>query len=56
MRVVSNTSPICNLAIIGRLELLPRRYGGVSIPREVALELGAMSHQAARSQIQAALA
>ena len=56
MRVVSNTSPICNLAIIGRLELLPRRYGGGSIPREVALELGAMSHQAARSQIQAALA
>jgi predicted nucleic acid-binding protein len=44
MRVVSNTSPICNLAIIGRLELLPRRYGGVSIPREVALELGELLH------------
>ena len=27
MRVVSNTSPISNLAIIGRLDLLKRRYG-----------------------------
>jgi len=27
MRVVSNTSPISNLAIIGRLDLLRRRYG-----------------------------
>jgi predicted nucleic acid-binding protein len=27
MRVVSNTSPISNLAIIGRLPLLRRRYG-----------------------------
>jgi predicted nucleic acid-binding protein len=26
MRVVSNTSPISNLAIISRLELLKRRY------------------------------
>ena len=27
MRVVSDTSPISNLAIIGRLDLLKRRYG-----------------------------
>jgi predicted nucleic acid-binding protein len=27
MRVVSNTSPISNLAIIGRLGLLKHRYG-----------------------------
>jgi uncharacterized protein len=39
MRVVSNTSPISNLAIIGRLELLKRRYGTVRIPPAVAAEL-----------------
>jgi predicted nucleic acid-binding protein len=29
MRVASDTSPISNLAIIGHLELLKRRYGAV---------------------------
>jgi len=56
MRVVSNTSPICNLAIIGRLELLRRRYPPVTIPPAVARELAALRHSAARSHIQAALA
>jgi predicted nucleic acid-binding protein len=55
MRVVSNTSPVSNLAIIGRLELLERRYGQVRIPREVATELSGLSHPAGRAQIQAAL-
>jgi predicted nucleic acid-binding protein len=32
MRVVSDTSPISNLAIIGHLDLLNRRYGAVRIP------------------------
>jgi len=40
MRVVSNTSPISNLAIIGRLELLKRRYGAVRIPPAVTYEPG----------------
>lgn len=56
MRVVSNTSPISNLAIIGRLHLLRRRYGVVRIPLAVAAELSALSHPAAKAQITAALA
>ena len=45
MRVVSNTSPISNLAIIGRLSLLRQRYGRVAVPPEVARELRALSHE-----------
>jgi len=56
MRVVSNTSPISNLAIIDRLELLKRRYSEIWIPAEVARELSAMSHTEAQARIQAALA
>lgn len=55
MRVVSDTSPICNLAIIGRLELLRRRYGTVVIPIEVANELSALSHTLARERINTAI-
>jgi predicted nucleic acid-binding protein len=55
MRAVSNTSPISNLAIIGRLDLLKRRYGTVRIPPAVAAELSALSHPAAKAQITAAL-
>lgn len=32
MRVVSNTSPISNLATIGRLELLREQYGSIAVP------------------------
>ncbi len=39
MPVVSNTSPILNLAIIGRLDLLQRQFGEVLIPTTVLLEL-----------------
>ncbi len=46
MRVVSNTSPISNLAIIGRLSFLRQRYGRVTVPPEVARELRALSHVA----------
>ena len=56
MRVVSNTSPISNLAIIGRLDLLKRRYGTVRIPSAVAAELSALSHPAGKARITAALA
>ena len=39
MIVVSDTSPILNLARIGRIELLPALYGKVIIPSEVDPEL-----------------
>jgi predicted nucleic acid-binding protein len=55
MRAVSNTSPISNLAIIGRLDFLQRRYQRVHIPEEVREELTALSHQAARQAIEDAL-
>ena len=35
MIVVSNTSPIINLAVVGQLELLRQLYGQVIIPRAV---------------------
>ncbi len=56
MLVVSNTSPVCNLAVIGRLEFLQRRYGVVYIPAAVADELAALTHLAARKGIQTAIA
>ena len=39
MRTVSNTLPISNVAVAGRLDLLRRRFGRVVIPRAVAREL-----------------
>lgn len=54
-RVASNTSPISNLAIIGRLDLLKGRYGVARISPAVAAELSALSHPAAKAQIAAAL-
>jgi len=56
MRVVSNTSPVSNLAIIGRLELLRAKYGRVIIPVVVKEELTRLSHSAGASAIQRALA
>lgn len=55
MRVVSNTSPLSNLAIIGRLDLLKQRYGVVRIPPAVADELSRLSHVAGQACIAAAL-
>jgi predicted nucleic acid-binding protein len=55
MLAVSNTSPISNLAIIGRLEFLRRRYGIVHIPSAVKDELGALTHPLGSQRIQAAL-
>jgi hypothetical protein len=55
MLVVSNTSPISNLAIVGRLEFLRRRYDQVRIPSAVAAELAALTHPAGSQRIQAAL-
>jgi len=56
MLVVSNTSPISNLAVVGRLEFLRLRYGAVRIPVAVAGELAALSHPAGAQRIQSALA
>lgn len=39
MLVVSNTSPILNLAIVGRLSLLQQQFGTVMIPQAVLNEL-----------------
>lgn len=51
MRVVSNTSPISNLAVIGRLDILRSRFGKVVIPPAVARELDRLSHEAGRTAI-----
>ena len=56
MRVVSNTSPLSNLAVIGRLELLQHRYGTVRIPPEVAQELDRLSHAEGKARLAAAMA
>lgn len=55
MLVVSNTSPVSNLAIIGRLALLRARYGRVLIPPMVRAELDALTHEGGRSRIEEAL-
>ena len=56
MRVVSDTSPISNLAIIGRLELLRRLYRTILIPPAVARELSRLRHAHALGFVTAALA
>lgn len=55
MLVVSNTSPISNLAIIGRLDFLKKRYDVVRIPTAVADELAALTHPAGAACIRAAI-
>ena len=55
MLAVSNTSPISNLAIIGRLEFLRRRYQTIHIPQGVADELKALTHVPASKRLQASL-
>ncbi len=55
MPVVSNTSPVSNLAIVGHLHLLHQRYGKVLIPRKVKEELDALSHPRAREAVEQAL-
>ena len=55
MLVVSNTSPLSNLAIIGRLELVREQLGNVVIPPAVRAELGRNPHPAARAALEAAI-
>ena len=39
MIVVSDTSPLCYLVLLDLIDVLPRMYGTVIIPREVSVEL-----------------
>lgn len=55
MRVVSNTSPISNLAIIGRLDALFLQFGKVRIPAAVCRELARLEHHAGKQVIDVAL-
>jgi len=52
MPVVSNTSPITNLAIIGRLELLRTRFEKLWIPGAVESELRQLPNPAALAAIE----
>jgi predicted nucleic acid-binding protein len=55
MAAVSNTSPLSNLAIVGRLELLSEQFGQVFIPPAVHLELKLHPNASARKCIEAAM-
>lgn len=55
MLVASNTSPICNLAIIGRLNLLQAQFAEIRIPAAVKGELDRLSHADAFKDVQQAL-
>lgn len=55
MLVVSDTSPISNLAVIGRLCLLKTRYRRVFIPPKVCEELERLSHSGGAKGIADAL-
>ena len=56
MRVVSDTSPVSNLAIVGRLEFLRRLHGQITIPPTVPTELSRLRHDAGRAAVEKALA
>lgn len=56
MLVVSDTSPLSNLAVIGRLELLREQFGQVRVPPAVARELKALSHRAGQLALAQAFA
>jgi len=55
MPVVSNTSPIPNLALIARLDLLREQFGNILIPEAVERELQALSNPQAKAAIAVAL-
>jgi uncharacterized protein len=55
MLVVSNTSPVSNLALIGRLDLLRSQLAEICIPSAVKLELLDMPDPHARAAIQRAI-
>ncbi len=55
MLVVSDTSPLSNLAIIGRLPLLHEQFTEVLMPTAVARELDALNEPAARAALSQAV-
>src|ERR1700761_3804054 len=55
MLAVSNTSPISNLASIGRLDLLQAQFSEVRIPLAVAAELKRHPNKLANSAFEVAL-
>jgi predicted nucleic acid-binding protein len=55
MRAVSNTSPVSNLAFIGRLSLLKSQFSEIWIPGAVLAELGAHPDAGASADIREAL-
>lgn len=56
MPAVSNTSPVFNLACIGRLELLRQQFGEVWIPSSVAAELADIPDAGIRRTVEQAQA
>ena len=56
MTVVSNTSPVSNLAIIGRLDLLREQFLTIRIPDAVRMELECLTQPGAVESIHNALA
>ena len=55
MLVVSNTSPILNLAIIGQLALIRQQFGQVQIPLAVLAELKVLEDRPGSKEITAAV-
>lgn len=55
MPVVSNTSPLLNLAIIDHLFLLPQQFGQIFIPEAVLAELKVNENLPGSSRLQSAL-
>ena len=55
MRAVSNTSPVSNLACIGRLDLLKHQYQKLWIPASVSEELSLHPDESARTAIESAI-
>jgi predicted nucleic acid-binding protein len=44
MKVVSNSSPICYLLLIGQIHLLPALFGQIDVPEAVYLSLPMQEH------------
>jgi predicted nucleic acid-binding protein len=51
---ISNTSPLTNLAVIGRVELVRDQLGRVAVPEAVWREMLALPHEAGREALLAA--
>jgi len=54
MQVVSNTSPLSALSIIGRLGLLRKQFGTIRIPNAVWTELSHLDHDSGRQTLEQA--